>query len=258
MTLTLSGFEALRRRPIPDQGPARAVKRSFRTIRIAPNSDDLLMEAGGVGLLGKNHYAHALNPPYWRAIDGAIDALWMRRAVAERLSAIDAQLKPHGLRVFVLDAWRPRAVQAYFHDVWMPQRLRAQRPDLEGPALWAEVERYWSAPTVDAASPAPHETGAAVDVTLMIEGGAALYMGAVFDDPTPLAAPDFFEHAGGDAMALSTEEARGNRRLLHWLMVEAGFAAHPDEWWHFSYGDQMWATLTGAPEALYGLAAPPG
>ena len=43
-------------------------------------------------------------------------------------------------------------------------------------------------------------------------------------------------------------------RLLHWLMTEEGFAGHPDEWWHFSWGDQMWAALTGAPSAPYGLA----
>jgi D-alanyl-D-alanine dipeptidase len=45
--------------------------------------------------------------------------------------------------------------------------------------------------------------------------------------------------------------------LLHWLMVEEGFAGHPDEWWHFSWGDQMWAAITGAPAAHYGLADMP-
>jgi D-alanyl-D-alanine dipeptidase len=39
-------------------------------------------------------------------------------------------------------------------------------------------------------------------------------------------------------------------------MIEAGFASHPDEWWHYSYGDQMWAALTGAEAAHYGLATP--
>ena len=57
--------------------------------------------------------------------------------------------------------------------------------------------------------------------------------------------------------SFSDEEARANRRLLHWLMVEEGFAGHPDEWWHFSWGDQMWAALTGAPAAHYGMATLP-
>jgi D-alanyl-D-alanine dipeptidase len=37
-------------------------------------------------------------------------------------------------------------------------------------------------------------------------------------------------------------------------MTEEGFAGLPDEWWHFSWGDQMWARLTSAPAAHYGLA----
>ena len=24
-------------------------------------------------------------------------------------------------------------------------------------------------------------------------------------------------------------------------MTKFGFAQHPNEWWHFSYGDQLWA-----------------
>jgi D-alanyl-D-alanine dipeptidase len=37
-------------------------------------------------------------------------------------------------------------------------------------------------------------------------------------------------------------------------MTEEGFAGHPEEWWHFSWGDQLWAALTNAPAAHYGLA----
>ncbi|MFZ9739796.1 MAG: M15 family metallopeptidase, partial [Prochlorotrichaceae cyanobacterium] len=30
---------------------------------------------------------------------------------------------------------------------------------------------------------------------------------------------------------------------LRQVMTTAGFANHPKEWWHFSYGDQLWAWL---------------
>ena len=36
-----------------------------------------------------------------------------------------------------------------------------------------------------------------------------------------------------------------------------GFSGHADEWWHFSWGDQMWAALTGSSAAHYGLAQLP-
>ena len=57
-------------------------------------------------------------------------------------------------------------------------------------------------------------------------------------------------------MSFSNEEARANRRMLYWLMIEAGFTNHPDEWWHYSYGDQMWAKLSNKPAAFYGAAEP--
>jgi D-alanyl-D-alanine dipeptidase len=79
-------------------------------------------------------------------------------------------------------------------------------------------------------------------------------MGSLFDDVTQLAGRDRFESLAPDNFSFSDQEARANRRLLHWLMTEEDFAGHPDEWWHFSWGDQMWAALTGASEAHYGLA----
>ena len=55
---------------------------------------------------------------------------------------------------------------------------------------------------------------------------------------------------------MSDEEARANRRILYWVMAEAGFANNPTEWWHYSWGDQMWAKLRGEPAALYGACDP--
>jgi len=180
--------------------------------------------------------------------------LLLRPSVADKLRKVDARAGAAGLELFLFDAWRPRAVQAYFHDVWMPRQLQRRDPGLTGARLTEEVERYWSAPSSDETSPAPHATGAAIDLTLRWKGGEALWMGSLFDDVTELAARDRFESLAADNFSFSDQEARANRRLLHWLMTEEGFAGHPDEWWHFSWGDQMWAALTGASAAHYGLA----
>jgi D-alanyl-D-alanine dipeptidase len=96
-----------------------------------------------------------------------------------------------------------------------------------------------------------------VDLTLRWKNGDPLWMGSLFDDVTALAHRDRFEHLDAENFSFSDQEAQANRRLLHWLMAEEDFAGHPDEWWHFSWGDQMWAALTGAPAAHYGLAAIP-
>jgi D-alanyl-D-alanine dipeptidase len=239
-------------------GPARALRLAARGLEIdraAAAFSEPLVLAKDFGVGGRNHYAHARNPPYWAAAPGAHAELRLRRGAAERLREVNSRLAEGGLRLFLFDAWRPRAVQAYFHDVWAPREIGRRRLDLTGAALAEEVELYWAAPSADADHPAPHATGGAVDLTLVWgEDGAPLFMGSLFDDPSVVSHTDHFE--GREGLSVSEEEARANRRVLYWAMVDAGFANHPNEWWHFSYGDQMWAALTGARNALYGLAAP--
>jgi zinc D-Ala-D-Ala dipeptidase len=254
-------LEELRTRPIGDQAAARAARKGFRIrIPIAQDnalSGDPVLEARDVGLSGENFYASDRNPPYWQRVEGAIDKLWLRRSVAEKLTKVNVRVGVAGLELLLFDAWRPRSVQAYFHDVWMPRELMRRDPSLTGMALVEEVERYWAAPSDSAASPAPHATASAVDLTLRLKNGEALWMGSLFDDVTSLAHRDRFENLDPGNFSFSDQEARANRRLLHWLMIEEGFAGHPDEWWHFSWGDQMWAALTGAHAAHYGLAVVP-
>lgn len=36
------------------------------------------------------------------------------------------------------------------------------------------------------------------------------------------------------------------------IMYKEGFANYFEEWWHFSYGDQLWATYRYKRYAIYG------
>jgi len=45
---------------------------------------------------------------------------------------------------------------------------------------------------------------------------------------------------------------RHRRCLLAEAMAVAGFSQHPHEWWHYSYGDQLWAWRSRQPTACYG------
>ena len=147
-----------------------------------------------------------------------------------------------------------RAVQAYFHDVWMPAEIKKRHPELSGDALTREVERYWAAPSESDARPAPHATGAAMRSYDPLEGRRAFVDGLDLRRCRPILPIATVSKSASGEMRFSDEEARANRRLLHWVMSEEGFEGHPDEWWHFSYGDQLWAALSGAPAAHYGLA----
>jgi D-alanyl-D-alanine dipeptidase len=132
-------------------------------------------------------------------------------------------------------------------------------PGWKDEQIATEVERYWAKPApsqaeVDPNSPPPHATGAAVDLTLRRLKGAPLWMGTIFDDVTAHAHADSLERIPSGALSFSEREARDNRRMLYWLMQEAGLLVNPNEWWHYSVGDQLWAAMMrvlGTPQDPY-------
>jgi D-alanyl-D-alanine dipeptidase len=226
----------------------------------APEQQEPLRDVRAFGLKGRNHYAAAFNPPYDGPIPGAIPFLWLRTGVIERLLKVEARVRLLGFSLFLFDAWRPQAIQHYFHDHWFPAWLRVNRPDIAEADLPAAVAAYWAAPTAvsgtgPSLSPSPHSTGAALDCTLQLADASQAWMGSLFDDVTDIAHTDAFE--GRTLLAMSDILARKHRRILYHAMAAEGFANNPTEWWHFSYGDQFWARMTGAAEAIYGAAEPP-
>ena len=250
---------ALRQRPIPSCHEAQARKRGYRTevpiMLGGALASESCVEVRSIGLGGDNHYNSVFNPPYHERIPGSIAELFVRQSVGGKLRDVNERLAGAGIEIYLFDAWRPQAVQRYFHDVWFPAWLGKRQPDLVGRALVDEVEKYWSAPTTGASSPSPHSTGGAVDLTLrFVSTKQSLFMGGLFDDVTADAWTDSLERRA--RVSMSDDEACANRRLLYWTMSEAGFANNPTEWWHFSWGDQMWARLTGRPAAHYGSCTP--
>lgn len=251
----------LRARGMPPQGEMLALKRGYRSHEIDLSdraSKERLIDVRTLGIRGENFYFSRRNPPHYCPIPGSVQQLWVREGVALRLLEAEQRLREEELGLWLFDAWRPTAIQAYFHDAWMPKELRHRRPDLGKEAVDAEISKYWSTPTTNAASPAPHLTGGAIDLSICwADSGERLWMGSIFDDVSAISHTDHFERSRAkDTLALSDDEARANRRLLYWIMREAGFCSNPTEWWHFSYGDQMWARLTGARAAFYGAAEP--
>jgi len=245
---------------IPNLDLLREMKRSYRSHAIDLEhelNDEGVSDVRDHGLKGANYYYQSDSPPYYASIPNSIEGLLLRNSVIEKCVAVNQSLNEINLELYFFDCYRPIEVQNYFHDVWFPGYLQEQYPELKGEELMQEVEKYWargagSSAEIDPLSPPPHSTGGAFDLTIRKENGEHLYMGSIFDDVTEVAHTDYFERLEGiRRLNFSEKEAQQNRRLLYGVMEKAGFQNNPNEWWHFSYGDQMWARLKGEQAAFY-------
>ncbi|NJO39138.1 MAG: D-alanyl-D-alanine dipeptidase [Cyanobacteria bacterium CRU_2_1] len=171
----------------------------------------------------------------------------LRQGVLDRLlKAQDLLQNEHpNWRIQIFDAYRPLAVQHYMVNYAFAQSLAAKNlnPDelteIQRQEILEQVYQFWAIPSYDPTTPPPHSTGAAVDVTLVDARGNAVEMGSPIDEMSPRSYPNYFV----DASEPVTQLFHQNRQLLKQVMVMAGFRQHPREWWHFSFGDQVWAWL---------------
>jgi D-alanyl-D-alanine dipeptidase len=187
----------------------------------------------------------------------------LRQGVIARLLEAQRLLQqqcPDG-RLAIFDAWRPIAVQRFMVAHALAEECAARgvdptRPSAEREAVEQEVGRFWAPPSTDPATPPPHSTGAAVDLTLADVDGELWDLGSPIDALGPVSHPDHFAALAREARELRLRQQAAlfhqRRSLLAAVMQQAGFAQHPNEWWHFSYGDQLWAWRTGGQQAIYG------
>lgn len=186
----------------------------------------------------------------------------LRSGVIERLAQAQTRLQElqPGWRLQIFDAYRPVPVQQFMVEYTLAEVLRDRgwdaaqlTPEQRAEAL-AQVHQFWAVPNLNPLTPPPHSTGAAVDLTLLDDHGNPVDMGGEIDELSPRSYPD---HYVGLADPVA-EQADRHRQLLNYCMSVAGFERHYHEWWHFSYGDQLWAWLRGrrdlgfTPIAQYG------
>ncbi len=187
----------------------------------------------------------------------------IRRGVLGRLSLAQdyLQLDQSDLCFGIFDAWRPISVQAFMVEYSIKEICDSRGLDRNDPTqefavtnVIQEVGKFWAAPSDDLASPPPHSTGAAIDLTLANRQGLPIDMGGRIDQIGSISSPSFFREA---AKYDDTSRTFHQRRLsLANAMIRAGFVQHPNEWWHFSFGDQLWAWMSDHPQALYGTCNP--
>jgi zinc D-Ala-D-Ala dipeptidase len=198
------------------------------------------------------HAYQQLGAPY-----GDKSPYYLRQGVLSRLIQAQDRLQEFypGWKIQIFDAYRPIAVQQFMVDYTFAQQVQAQglTPETLTPdqhqGILAQVYEFWAMPSLDPATPPPHSTGAAIDVTLMNQFGEVVDMGSPIDEISPRSYPDYFA-ASSDPQA---PQYHCHRQLLATTMVAVGFQRHPKEWWHFSWGDQMWVWLIQQTQARYGV-----
>ncbi|MCU0524773.1 MAG: D-alanyl-D-alanine dipeptidase [Elainella sp. Prado103] len=240
---------------------------------------------------------------------------YVRQGVLDRLQQAQLLLQQRhpGWRIQIFDAYRPIAVQQFMVDRSIQQAIAEKGwhstpwvalSEAQQQAILAQVQQFWAIPSPNPATPPPHSTGGAIDLTLSDATGKAIDMGSPIDEMSPRSYPNYYAalesvalesdpdsnleadlnleqnleqnlaqspNLPPDGNAFGTDRSspylaiqktltgqqrstgfthtaqshyHQNRLLLRQIMVAVGFQQHPQEWWHFSYGDQLWAWLS--------------
>lgn len=201
--------------------------------------DEALLDTNAIG-----HAKIKTQSDYFRqGIQHALPSCYVRRSVAEKL-ADAAEKLPDNVNLLIWDGWRPLALQEE-----LVQRIALaieQKFPHESPEQQKELlSRFVAMPSAKPTRPSPHLTGGSVDLTLCDDAGVPLNMGTGFDEPSPASWTHGMELPDADT------EARDNRRMLYWAMLDAGFTNLPSEWWHFDYGNQLWCYFGRHNHAFY-------
>jgi D-alanyl-D-alanine dipeptidase len=184
-----------------------------------------------------------VEPKYFQQGFSKDERIFLREGVAQKLLKAEKAL-PVGLRLKIWDAFRSREVQNNIYQ-WYWKLTQEKNPDWSEAQLKLEVGKFVT-PPFEADRIPPHATGGTVDLTLVDSTGKELDLGTEFDFFGVEANPFFFE------IYKTNPAATENRRILRSVMEAQGFTLEQDEWWHFDYGNQIWALKSGQPFAIYG------
>ena len=211
-------------------------------------------------LITIEEYFQFINPhPYYKL--GAPyknkSKIWsLRKSVVDKLINANKLLKNinRNYSLIIYDAWRPIEVQTFMFNRALENELNLKGLNISKdkinnhPDVLKKVERFWAYPDLNKKYPPPHSTGAAIDLTIIDSSGELIDMGCEIDNMDDKSSPDFYKNSSTKVGVLRNFR----RNLLKNVMCSSGFSQHPNEWWHFSYGDQLWAWQNDFKRAIYG------
>jgi D-alanyl-D-alanine dipeptidase len=212
-----------------------------------------------IPIYGNGEKLETLNPKeficestYYKAGHTNTPEIKLRAGVVERLRKAQNKLKQIGkYKLKIFDGFRTVALQEKMYNKAY-KIFEIENPDFNGKELKELTHKFWAFPDRNPLSPPPHNTGGAVDLTIVNEKNVEISMGTGFDDLTEKASTDYYSTKGQKEKNADIYNA--NRILLKQVMEEAGFKNYPEEWWHFDYGNQEWVKTGDGKKAIYGSA----
>ena len=166
--------------------------------------------------------------------------IYGRRTVIQKLLKVEKILEKKGFQIGVFEIYRDKITQKSMR-AQEYEHLKKEYPLYSNEELEKILNRRVANTT--RAVGGGHQTGGALDLTLCTKEGIQLDMGTEY--------LEFNEKTKTCCKTLMKNQLK-NRELLLKLMKRVGFVNYPNEWWHFSYGDQMWAAYKYKGKAIYG------
>ena len=169
------------------------------------------------------------------------EPIFLRKSVCEKIYKLAEDLLKENLRIKIYDAYRSKEEQ---EQSW---KKRLEETKKENPGLPPEeIERLTNlkvANPKDLKNVGGHQTGGAIDLTITDLDGNELDMGTKYEE--------YNENTKTYSKNINSNVIK-NREILLNKMQKLGFANFPAEWWHFCYGDKMWAAYKSKKAAFYG------
>ncbi len=146
----------------------------YQSLAIVECGEPLLPIPDTLVALVSPHPYENVGAPY-----GNKSPFYLREGVLNGLIAAQERLQAQhpDWRIQVFDAYRPIAVQQYMVDYTFRDVARSKGLPLDHltesqrEAILELVYEFWAVPSLDPATPPPHSTGGAIDVTLVDESG---------------------------------------------------------------------------------------
>lgn len=172
-------------------------------------------------------------------------SFFVRKTIAEKLIKA-SRILPEGINLVLIEGYRNIKSQQESWDRKF-QKLKQENPAWTDEQVETQVRLF-------VAKPAPlanHHCGGAVDVTLVYSDGTLLDMGAPY--PSEAMGAEWHKKFNMLSSEISSEQ-KVNRKILRDAMEDQDFVWYPGEWWHYSWGDRMWAVYSNQTECFYGPA----